>query len=121
MVIRRHFGREALVERSDEFSQESRTKVIQFDANLLSNLPSKSLFEGFSMVDMAPGKEVPAAVGTRGTLVSGSHEEDLLVPLDRCPDGESGTSLATNPRIRWGLLGPILHPGSPLEPAGEGV
>jgi hypothetical protein len=121
MVIRWHFGREALVERSDELPQESRTKVIQFDTDLFTNFPSKSLFQRFSMVDMAPGEEVPAAVRTGRTLVSGSHEEDLVVSLDRCPDGESGASRATIPRIHWGLLGLILHPGSPLEPAGEGV
>jgi hypothetical protein len=92
MVIGGHSRRAVLVQASDELAQKRGAQIFHLETHLFSDLPSQRLLQRFTVVDMAPGKEVPAAVGAGGALITGPEEEDLPVTFDGCTNGHGGAS-----------------------------
>jgi hypothetical protein len=95
MVIGGHPRRAVLVQASDELAQKRWTQIFHLETDLFSDLPAERLLQRFTVIDMAPGKEVPAAVGAGGALITGPEEEDLPVMFDGCPNGHGRASFVS--------------------------
>jgi hypothetical protein len=92
MVIGGHSRRAVLVQASDELAEKRGTQIFHLETHLFSDLPAERLLQRFTVIDMASGKEVPAAVGAGGALITGPEEEDLPVTFDGCTNGHGRAS-----------------------------